>query len=93
MKRSSSHYWKVQTLWTFIPAMLDAKRGESSVMVRIYPTRRPSDPPCDPALVALTPNEAIGFAAWLHEQAEHIIAKQAKAAARKAARLAAKEGL
>lgn len=86
-----SRYMKMQTKWARIPAMIEAHRGDELVAVRVHPERAVGAPPCEPAMIFLTPNEAQGFAAWLSEQAEHVLAKQARAAARKAARLAAKE--
>jgi hypothetical protein len=45
----------------------------------------------EPASIYMTPHEAQGFAAWLSQQADTLLARQAKAAERKAARQAAKE--
>lgn len=88
MSRSSSHYWKFQTRFVRLPAAIEAFRGTETVGICIHPERKPTDKPPAPGSIYLDPHEAIGFAAWLHEQAEHIIAKQSRAAARRAARAA-----
>lgn len=80
-----SRYWKFQTKLVWHPAAIEAMRGDDCVAVRVYPSRRAADKPPPPAGIILSPQEAIGFAAWLHEQAEHVVAKQARAAARKKA--------
>lgn len=89
MKRSS-HYFKPQSKWTRIPAAIEAHRCSETVAVRLHPSRGVTDPYEEPACIWMTPHEAQGFAAWLSQQADTLLAKQAKAAARKAARLAAK---
>lgn len=91
MSRSKAHYYKWQTRWVRTPAMISGHRGESTVAVRIDPSRDASERPKPPATIILDPHEAQAFAAWLSEQAEHLLAKQARAAARKAERTAAKE--
>lgn len=93
MARSRSHYWKVQTKWTRIPAVIEASLCDDAVAVRVIPERAAGSPPRDPATIFLTPQEAQGFAAWLSEQAEHLTAKKARAEARRAERLAKKGGI
>ena len=89
MKR---HYAKFQTKWVRHPAMIESHRCDTTVAIRIHPDRPAGDAFREPAEIFLTPQEAQGFAAWLSEQAERLLAKQARAAARKAAKLAAKNG-
>lgn len=84
------HYFKAQTVWVRYPSRIEAHRGDSTVAVRIHPERRAADAPPDPATIFLTAHEAQAFAAWLSAQADEVLAKQARAAARKAARLAKK---
>lgn len=91
MKRRAPYFWKSQTQWVRLPAVIEAHKGDTTVAVRIHPEHRPQDGSVEPASIFLTPNEAQAFAAWLSEQAEHLLAKQARAVARKAARAAAKE--
>lgn len=91
MKRTSNHYFKTQSRWTRLPAAIEAHRCSETVAVRLHAARGIDDPYADPASIWLTPHEAQGFAAWLSQQADTLLAKQAKAAARKAARQAAKE--
>lgn len=91
MSRKKSRYiYKIQTLWTRFPAAIQANTGDRSIAIRIHPEHRPQER-SDPATIFMTPHEAQAFAAWLSEQAEHLLAKEARAAARKAARAAAKE--
>ena len=91
MKRTSKHYFKPQSKWVRIPAAIEAHRCSETVAVRLHPARNVTDDYADPACIWLTPHEAQGFAAWLSQQADTLLARQAKAAARKAARQAAKE--
>jgi hypothetical protein len=88
MKR---HYFKQQSKWTRIPAAIEAHRCSETIAVRLHPSRPMADAYVEPASIYMTPHEAQGFAAWLSQQADMLLAKQAKAAARKAARQAAKE--
>lgn len=85
-------YVKSQTKWTQYPAVIDACRGDETIAVLVHPARLSGQPRKEPAAIYFDPQEAQGFAAWLSEQAEYLIAKQARAAARKAARMAAKNG-
>lgn len=91
MSKRTTHYFKPQTKWVRIPAAIEAHRGDETVAVRIHHERAADGYYPPPAAIWLTPHEAQGFAAWLSQQADHILAKQARAAARKAARQAAKE--
>lgn len=88
MKTPKPYYSKIQTKWTRYPAMLRSHRGDTTIAVAIHPEHRACDPPVEAATIYLTPHEAQGFAAWLSQQAEHVLAKSARSAARKAARLA-----
>ena len=88
MRRRS--FWKIQTQWTRYPAAIESRCGDELVAIRIHPEHRPCERK-EPASIFLTPQEAMSFAAYLSEQAEHLTAKAARAAARKSARLAAKE--
>lgn len=89
--RKANHYFKAQSKWTRIPAAIESHRCSETVAVRLHAAHYVTEPYVEPATIYLTPHEAQGFAAWLSQQADHLIAKQAKAAARKAARQAAKE--
>lgn len=91
MKRTSKHFFKAQTKWVHVPAAIEAHRFSETIAVRLHASRRMSDAYVDPASIYMTPHEAQGFAAWLSQQADTLLARQAKAAARKAARQAAKE--
>jgi len=88
--KTQRHYYKPQTVWVRYPARIEAHRGDMTVAVRIHPERRAVDPPQDGATIFLTAHEAQAFASWLSAQADEVLAKQARAAARKAARLAKK---
>lgn len=90
---SSGRYWKFQSRYVMLPAAIEGFRGTDDVGVCIHPTRSPRQPPPAPAHIHLDPHEAIGFASWLNEQAEHILARHAKAAARKAAKAAKTKGI
>lgn len=89
-KRSASRYWKFQSKFVWLPAAIEATRCDWGVALRVHPSRQPNDKQARPAEILLDPHEAIGFAAWLHEQAEHVVSKKAKASARSEARRAAK---
>lgn len=91
MKSKRSFYGKTQTVWVTYPAFLQSSRCDTTVAIGIYPEHCANERPVEAAKIFLTPHEAKGFAAWLSEQADHILAKQARNAARRAARLAAKE--
>ena len=91
MKRTSKHFFKPQSKWVRIPAAIESHRCAETVAVRLHAGRGIDDPYVDPASIYMTPHEAQGFAAWLSQQADTLLAKQVKAAARKAARQAAKE--
>ena len=91
MRRTSKHFFKPQSKWIRIPAAIEAHRCSETVAVRIHPSRSVTEQYSEPASIYMTPHEAQGFAAWLSQQADALLAKQAKAAARKAARKAAKE--
>lgn len=87
---SSRHYFKTQSLWTRIPAAIESHRCDSTIGVAIHPEKKLTDMSKEPARIFLTAHEAHAFAAWLSQQADMLIAAEAKAIARKAARLAAK---
>jgi hypothetical protein len=89
--RSKGDYYKCQTKWVRHPAMIESHRHTDCIGVGIWPDHPPGQRPDRPTLIFLTPHEAQGFAAWLSQQAEHLLAKQAKAAARRAAKIAAKQ--
>jgi hypothetical protein len=91
MKRTSKHYFKPQSKWVRVPAAIEAHRCAETVAVRLHPSRHMTDAYIEPASIYMTPHEAQGFAAWLSQQADTLLARQTKAAARKAARQAAKE--
>jgi hypothetical protein len=91
MKRTEKHYFKAQSTFTRIPAAIQASRCSDVVGVRLHPGHAATEMQPPPACIWLTPHEAQGFAAWLSQQADALLAKQAKAAARKAARKAARE--
>jgi hypothetical protein len=86
MKRTSKHFFKEQSKWTRIPAAIEAHRCSETVAVRVHPSRWVADAYVEPASIYMTPHEAQGFAAWLSQQADTLLARQAKAAARKAAK-------
>lgn len=90
MKRKRS-FWKTQTQWVRIPAMIEAHCDDETVVVRLWPDRPATERCKEPAMIFLTPHETQAFASWLSEQAEALMAKKARAAARKASRAAAKE--
>ena len=92
MKRTSRDFFKPQSKWTRIPAAIEAHRCSETVAVMIHPSRPVTEQYSAPASIYMTPHEAQGFAAWLSQQADTLLARQAKAATRKAARQAAKEG-
>ena len=83
---------KMQSKWSRWPALIQSHRcGDSGVVIEItasWPvgTRKPrtSD-------IVLTPHEAQAFAAWLSEQAEHLVALAARKEARAEARRKKKE--
>lgn len=89
MKR---HYAKVQSQFTVFPAVITAHRADWSILIRIAPPHPARQSKPEVAEIWLDPLEAQGFASWLSAQADHMIDKQARAAARKAARAAAKKG-
>lgn len=91
MARRHSHFWKIQTRWTRYPAAIESFRVEDAVMIGVTPSHEPGQRP-DPSVICLTPHETLAFASWLAEQAEHLIAKETRAAARRAARLQKKAG-
>jgi hypothetical protein len=91
MRRTSKHFFKAQSKWVRIPAAIEAHRCGETVAVRVHASRPMADAYVEPASIYMTPHEAQGFASWLSQQADTLLAKQAKAAARKAARQAAKE--
>lgn len=90
MARKRSQYTKYQTKWSRLPAVLSSARGDDTVMIQVRGEWRSDGPAPSVAMIALTAQEAQGFAAWLSEQAEHLLAKQARAVARKLARLESK---
>jgi len=84
--KSKGEYYKFQTQWVRRPALLESRRHSDCIGLGIWPEHPPARPPEHPTVIFLTPHEAQGFAAWLSQQAEHLLAKQAKAAARRAAK-------
>lgn len=91
MKPRDRRFWKRQTMWTRLPATIDSCRCDHGIGIAVTPEHCPGeDPPS--AAIFLTPHEALGFASWLAEQAEHLIAKENRAAARRAARVRKAEG-
>ena len=86
MTRSKPDYYKSQTRWVRRPAMIESHRHSDTIGIGIWPEHPPGQCPERPALIFMTPHEAQGFAAWLSQQAEHLLAKQARAAARRAAK-------
>jgi hypothetical protein len=90
MKRQAFFY-KRQTKFVRRPAEIEMRRHEDVVGIGVWPARDATDPHERlPALIFLTPQEAMAVASWLSDSAEHLMAKAARAAARKAAKLAAK---
>jgi hypothetical protein len=85
-------YCKVQTKWSRRPAVIGADRHTNSGTVRIqlWPEAPFGAPYKSPAQIWLTPHEAQSFAAWLCEQAETLLATEARKEAKRLARLAAK---
>lgn len=88
-KAPKSRFVKMQTKWVRMPAMIDAERFEETVCVQVFGSRHPNSA-VSMAHIYLTPHEAHAFASWLCEQADHLIAKQVRAEARKKARAEAK---
>lgn len=91
MTRPKTYYYKSQTKWARRPAAIGSHRHSDTIGIGIWPEHPPGQCPERPALIFMTPHEAQGFASWLSQQAEHLLAKQAKAAARRAAKFAAKQ--
>jgi hypothetical protein len=91
MTRPKTYYYKSQTKWARRPAAIESHRHSDTIGIGIWPEHPPGQCPERPALIFMTPHEAQGFASWLSQQAEHLLAKQAKAAARRAAKFAAKQ--
>lgn len=85
-RRKPSCYVKSQTIWARVPSAIEARRFHDIVAVRLWPERKVTDVPSEPATIWLTAHEAQGLAAWLSDAAEHLLAKQVRAAARAAAR-------
>jgi hypothetical protein len=92
MTRPKTCYYKSQTKWVRRPSRIESHRHPDCIGIGIWPEHPAGQCPDEPALIFMTPHEAQGFAAWLSQQAEHLLAKQAKAAARRAATLARKIG-
>lgn len=90
MKRNRT-YVKSQTAWIRRPARIRATRCDEVIGVGIVAEYSATALPREEASIFLTPHEAQAFAAWLSQQAEHLLAKQARVAERNAARRAAKE--
>jgi hypothetical protein len=93
----SRHFWKQQTKHSWTPASIEGEVDSEAVELAINSGyTRDEDAPIQYRLrkharIRLSANEAMALAAWISEQAEKIIAKRVKVAARKAARQAAKE--
>jgi hypothetical protein len=92
MTRPKPDYYRSQTKWVRRPATIESHRHTDTIGIGIWPEHPAGQCPDEPALIFMTPHEAQGFAAWLSQQAEHLLAKQAKAAARRAATLVKKIG-
>lgn len=88
-KPPKSKFFKMQTKWVQMPAMIDATRHEETVCVQVFSSRQPNRTG-QSAHIYLTPHETHAFASWLCEQADHLLAKQARAADRAKARAAAR---
>lgn len=84
-------YFKSQTAWIRRPARIRASRLDTVVAIGIVAEHAAVASAPAEASIFMTPHEAQGFAAWLSQQAEYLLAKESRAEARKAARLAAKE--
>lgn len=89
-KPPKSQFLKMQTKWTQMPAMIDATRHEETVCVQVF-SSRPPNRTGQSAHIYLTPHETQAFASWLCEQAEHLLAKKARADARRAMKEAERE--
>lgn len=89
---SGRGYWKQQTKWARIPAAIDAYTVRDTLAIRVHHDRASGAPPTPPAIIFLDAREAQGFASWLSREADRLMARQAKAEARRLARAAAKKG-
>jgi len=83
---------KIQSKWARWPAMIEAHRcGDQAVVIEItssWPASQEKPPASE---IVMTAHEAQAFAAWLSEQAEHLISLAARKEARDAARRNKKE--
>lgn len=98
-----NRFYKRQTKWTWVPAAINVMASSSEVCIQIHAGfSADPDHPCEDckeprmADIVLTEQEAMALASWLHTQAERIIDRKRKAAARRAkakeARIAKKGG-
>ena len=88
-KAPKSAFFKFESYGRLWPAIITADRRAAAVRVMIQAARRMGSVGSH-ADIHLTPHEAQAFAAWLSDQAEHLLAKQARAAERAEARAAAR---
>lgn len=85
-------FLKIQSKWARWPAMIEAHRcGDQAVVIEVtssWPAGNKKPPASE---VVMTAHEAQAFAAWLSEQAEHLISLASRKEARNAARRNKKE--
>lgn len=92
MTRRCKAYTKCQTKWVRRPAMITAHRNRpaSAVCITLYGEGPLAAAPKPPVSIWMTPQETHAFAAWLCEQADALIASEARKEARRQERMAAK---
>lgn len=85
-------FFKIQTKWSRWPALIEAHRcGDDCVFIEVTSAWPASSEKPPASEIAMTAHEAQAFAAWLSEQAEHLLANASRKAARDAARRKKKE--
>jgi hypothetical protein len=86
-------FYKTQTRWSRWPAVMVANRcGDGCIFIEItssWPCGSQKPPASE---IAVSAHEAQAFAAWLSEQAEHLLAKASRKAKRTELAKLKKEG-
>jgi hypothetical protein len=83
---------KFQTKWARWPGLIEAHRcGGDAVVIEVTPSWRADQRKPPASEIVMSAHEAQAFAAWLSEQAEHLISLEARKEARAAASRKRKE--
>lgn len=86
------HFYKIQSKWARWPAIVAAHRcGDQAIVIEVTSSWSASKGRPPASEIVMTAHEAQAFAAWLSEQAEHLISLAARKEARDAARRKKKE--